>query len=128
MKMFIGVVLLVMFLSGIVFSAVRGNAASVVTVQSLVANQTSHKQIRLGARVTDDEFIYRTEPDFFLQFWVTDPASAGSQKVQVDYQGIMPNTLQVGRDVIVEGDFINGKVVARTLLTQCPSKYEPPQT
>jgi cytochrome c-type biogenesis protein CcmE len=32
---------------------------------------------------------------------------------------------QAGRDVLIDGDFKNGTIVAAKLQTQCPSKYEP---
>jgi cytochrome c-type biogenesis protein CcmE len=32
---------------------------------------------------------------------------------------------QAGRDVLIDGDFKDGKIVAAKLQTQCPSKYEP---
>jgi hypothetical protein len=32
---------------------------------------------------------------------------------------------QAGRDVLIDGDFKGGKIIAAKLQTQCPSKYEP---
>ena len=31
-----------------------------------------------------------------------------------------------GRDVIIDGEYKDGVLQAQKLLTQCPSKYEPP--
>jgi len=45
----------------------------------------------------------------------------------VEYAGIRPDTLQPGRDVILEGHYAGGVFQATVLMTQCPSKYEPPK-
>lgn len=47
-------------------------------------------------------------------------------KVPVLYQGLRPDMFSAGRDVIIDGEYRDGVVVASTLLTQCPSKYEAP--
>ena len=46
--------------------------------------------------------------------------------IPVTYKKLKPDMFAAGRDVIIDGNFINGKVEALNLLTQCPSKYEPP--
>ena len=46
--------------------------------------------------------------------------------VPVIYRGLRPDMFTAGRDVIIDGSFENGTVVASSLLTQCPSKYEAP--
>ena len=44
--------------------------------------------------------------------------------IYVQYKGALPDTLEKGADVIVEGR-MDGKVfMAKTLMTKCPSKYE----
>jgi cytochrome c-type biogenesis protein CcmE len=47
-------------------------------------------------------------------------------KVPVVYQGLRPDMFSAGRDVIIDGEYRDGLVIASTLLTQCPSKYEAP--
>ncbi len=117
----------------LIYSAVLNTAKAVVTVEELAASKEPYKNIRLGARVTEESISYQTNPSFLVSFTVRGvgtPASgansAGQAKIQVEYPGIKPDTLQAGRDVILEGDFAEGKFKARTLLTQCPSKYVPP--
>lgn len=113
-------------LTALVASGVNDTSKRVVTVAELIETKSAEANIRLGARVTEDPIEYRTSPDFFLRFNVRDIAQAGTGSIPVEYDQMMPNTLQAGRDVILEGNF-NGKTFyAKTLLTQCPSKYEPP--
>jgi hypothetical protein len=59
-----------------------------------------------------------------LRFSVSDPAGGGSV-VPVEYRNLKPDMFQAGRDVLIDGDFKGGRIVAAKLQTQCPSKYEP---
>lgn len=45
--------------------------------------------------------------------------------VAVAYTGVVPDMFGEGRDVIVEGRYVDGTLQAQTVLTSCPSKYEP---
>ena len=47
--------------------------------------------------------------------------------VPVVYKGSVPDLFKTGRDVVVDGRLRNGVFVAvpDTLVTKCPSKYQP---
>ena len=109
----------------LITTATQSSAKAVVTVADLKASNTARQAIRLGARLADEHIATKTHPDFLLRFIVTDIASSEG-RLPVVYHGIMPDTLAVGRDVILEGDFDGKQFVAKSVLTQCPSKYEPP--
>lgn len=49
-----------------------------------------------------------------------------SKTVQILYRGIVPDTFQVGREIVVTGKMEGGTFVGRrdTLLTKCPSKFQ----
>ena len=51
----------------------------------------------------------------------------GSTSVPVVYNGSVPDLFRSGRDVVVDGKLRNGVFVAvpNTLVTKCPSKYQP---
>jgi cytochrome c-type biogenesis protein CcmE len=101
-------------------------ASEVVTVSKLLNSQVSDRQkIRLGARVGAEKIDYTVVPQPLVLFSVHDIGDE-SKLIKIRFQGIMPDTLKEGRDVIVEGRFRDGEFVADTLLTQCPSKYQPP--
>ena len=55
---------------------------------------------------------------------MSDPAG-GATTVAVEYRNLKPDMFQAGRDVLIDGDFKGGTIVAAKLQTQCPSKYEP---
>lgn len=99
-----------------------------VMIPSELANFSSSEpleKIRVGGRVTSDEINYEVEPRFRLQFSVSDPGTT-APSIPVVYRGIKPDMFAPGRDVIIDGSFRNGALEAVSLLTQCPSKYEPP--
>lgn len=51
----------------------------------------------------------------------------GTTTVPVVYTGSVPDLFKTGRDVVVDGRLRNGVFVAvpDTLVTKCPSKYQP---
>jgi cytochrome c-type biogenesis protein CcmE len=51
----------------------------------------------------------------------------GTTTVPVVYRGSLPDLFRSGRDVVVDGKLRNGVFVAvpDTLVTKCPSKYQP---
>jgi len=124
-KFFTAIVMTLVALGVLVYAGTNANSRSVVTVSDLTKMNQPLNSLRLGARVTSDEIVYTTDPKFILSFKVTDPATK-SGVVPVVYNGIMPDTLKEGRDVILEGDYDGKQFIAKTLLTQCPSKYKAP--
>ncbi len=125
-KFFIAVVVVSVSLIVLIYTAVAKTSQAVVTVEELVSEGVSRQNVRLGARVADSEIKYQTEPSFMLQFLVRD-IHQESRRIPVVYKGVMPDTLKTGRDVILDGNFDGQQFVASSLLTQCPSKYEPPK-
>jgi cytochrome c-type biogenesis protein CcmE len=61
-----------------------------------------------------------------VQFAITDSASAAkaTQQMVVSYQGIVPDTVRAGTQVVVEGHYTQGMFQATTLLAKCPSKFQ----
>ena len=115
--------------STLVYKASVESSRKVVTVRELVDGKKDRPRIRLGARVHGNSIDYKTDPKFLLEFLVRDiesPEIETAKTIEVTYNGIKPDTLQPGRDVILEGNYKKGVFYASSLLTQCPSKYEPP--
>ena len=50
-------------------------------------------------------------------------------RINVEYNGVVPDTFKDGSDVVVEGQYDSKAQVFRasTLLAKCPTKYEPNQ-
>jgi cytochrome c-type biogenesis protein CcmE len=124
-KTLISIILCALALIGLfTFEATRSSASSVL-IPSELASLGDKERIRIGGRVVG-EIKYSVEPKFLLDFTVNDPGK-DLPALKVSYQGIKPDMFAAGRDVIIDGDYKNGVLVATKLLTQCPSKYEPPQ-
>ena len=52
-----------------------------------------------------------------------------TQSVPVTYTGQVPDPFREGREVIVDGELVDGRLVAEkdSLITKCPSKFEAEQ-
>jgi len=123
-KVFLPLVIIVALLvTGSLFFATTTQSSKVVTVDSIIKEQAQEK---LRIRVATDEIKYEVEPSFKLSFTVQDP-KLQTEKFKVIYEGIKPDMFTTGRDVLLDGDYKDGVFYASSLLTQCPSKYEPPK-
>ena len=50
----------------------------------------------------------------------------GTHAVRVTYSGATPDAFREGAEVVVEGYYPGaGRMTAQTIMTKCPSKYEP---
>lgn len=136
-KIIIPIVVTILVLVFLINSAIEESSRKVLTVKELINEAKSEgfiskDRIRLGARVSSSDISVSSVPERIVSFYIKDIDNNDSSVdksdgvILVNYNGLMPDTLREGRDVILEGSF-NGKVfLANTLNTQCPSKYEPP--
>ncbi|MFO0415714.1 MAG: cytochrome c maturation protein CcmE [Pseudomonadota bacterium] len=125
-RIFISLVAFFIILGGVlVYQATRGTSSLVLSPSELIssAHAKDLARVRVGGRVVDP-IEYQTEPSFILRFSVVDP-KGGERAVPVEYRGLKPDMFQAGRDVLIDGDFKGGALIAAKLQTQCPSKYEP---
>ena len=60
-----------------------------------------------------------------LRFRLRDVKDPAGGTVAVVYKGSVPDLFATGRDVVVDGQLVNGTFVAKpgSLVTKCPSKY-----
>ena len=166
-KRFVAAIVIVLItVSYLVYAAVGGTAKKVVTVLELTTGM-ERKNVRLGARVADREIEQldftagsvgfsggsdsgKRGIKFYVHDIVKTAQSPGSSDkntaaaaienapvIAIEYHQSMPESLKIGRDVIVEGDYKpsnsgndenspKGVFLASSLVTQCPSKYVPP--
>ena len=132
----------VILLSCLVYSYTSNTSSSIKEPSKLVSSKNL-KRIRVGGKVSPNSITYITDPSFKLEFMLEDRIETESSvnnknsenpssqdpsfqnKIKVIYNGIKPDMFTDGRDVLVDGEFKDGVVIASSLLTQCPSKYEP---
>lgn len=108
------------------------SAASTTSVYYMTLDEFMPKRValtgegvRVAGRVRDGsvEWDART---LDLAFVLGDFEEASALSVPVTYNGLLPDMFGEGRDVIVEGRLDgDGVFRAHTVLTSCPSKYEP---
>lgn len=133
-RIFLSLVLFFIVAGGVlVYQATQGTSSLVLKPSELVdrAHASDLPRIRVGGKVVEP-IEYQTEPSFLLRFRVGDPGGEGAgddsqdrATVPVEYRNLKPDMFQAGRDVLIDGDFKEGTIVAAKLQTQCPSKYEP---
>ena len=122
----------------LIFQTTRATSSTVLKPSELAksAPGTTLTRIRVAGRVAADQPVdYQVQPKLRLAFSIHDPGvGPNSESTKVDpiatipvvYQGVKPDMFTAGRDVIIDGEFIDGTLQAAQLLTQCPSKYEAP--
>ena len=78
--------------------------------------------MRLGGLVSVDSVQNETESTFY--FSITD----GDNKIDVKYEGILPNLFAEDKGVVVEGIYMNdGRFIANKVLAKHDENYMPPE-
>ena len=128
-RVFIPLIVIFLALAGVlVYQASNVETNRVLRPSELYATRTEqHLRIRVGGRISDKEIQYSVEPRIELRFSIRDPETATEGDIPVVYYNSKPDMFAPGRDVIINGDFKDGVLWASSLMTQCPSKYEPPK-
>ncbi|RIL11314.1 MAG: hypothetical protein DCC75_02555 [Proteobacteria bacterium] len=128
-RLFISIVVVFAIIAGLlIFQASKSGTSLVLTPEELIAkgSDVSTQRIRVAGRVAELPIDYSLEPEPTLKFSIENPGKGGGAIVAVLYKDLKPDMFASGRDVIIDGSFENGTLLATNLLTQCPSKYEPP--
>jgi cytochrome c-type biogenesis protein CcmE len=124
-KFFIAIGLIASAVAVLVYTAVDQTKMYMVTVAEFLDARTAYSgtTVRIAGRVQPGSM--RWLPDSRdLYFTLNDITANGS--LDVHYNGLLPDMFSEGRDVIVEGPSTGGETfIASTVLTSCPSKYEP---
>lgn len=134
LRFFSIIAVVVAILAFMVLQATTESRATVLIPSEIARGETrgaNLSRIRVGGRVSAEPIQYEVSPNFLLKFSINDPgkvegAGTSAKPIPVVYQGIKPDMFTEGRDVIIDGEFKDGVLQANKLLTQCPSKYEPP--
>ena len=79
--------------------------------------------VRVSGKVAPD--LEQEDGGLTLQFTLTDNTGANAS-LPVIYQGVVPDTFGVGKQVVVEGQYTDdGIFEAQAILTKCSSRYVP---
>ena len=129
-KFFVGVLLIVGAVGYLIYTGIRETSTYYLTIEEFLPKREAlaNEGIRVAGRVQAGSVKWDPK-DLRLSF-VLGPFKEGASDqaagVPVQYQGILPDMFAEGRDVIVEGRYdAGGALAAKTIMTSCPSKYEP---
>jgi len=125
-RFLLGGVLLAGAVGFLIYSAASETSVYYMTIEEFVAQKSAlaNEGVRVAGRVRDGSMQWDPKT-LNLRFELADFKSP-DDGVPVRYTGILPDMFAEGRDVIVEGKYgNNGIFQAHTIMTSCPSKYEP---
>lgn len=103
----------------------RDAAIYYYTVSELLDQGSSiyGENVRVNGQVTPGS-VEQEAKGLIVRFTIRDVE--GEESLPVVYQGIVPDSFQVGGNVVVEGHLNSAGIFqAHTLMPRCPSKYVP---
>lgn len=120
-------VALLLFLGGVGYLAYSGFSENSVYFLNVSEARASTPDKLTAARLFGTvaaDGIEKGSSGSGVNFLLEDKDNA-SQTIAVRYSGTVPDTFKAGAEVIVEGGLdAQGRFVAKTLMTKCPSKYQ----
>ena len=124
-KFVVGIAIIVATVGFLVYTAVDETKMYMVTVAEYLSARDAYSgmTLRIAGRVQEQSMNWDAATSD-LTFTLDDIQGEGS--VEVHYAGLLPDMFSEGRDVIVEGPHTSAaRFEASSVLTSCPSKYEP---
>ena len=122
------IVALALFMVGfgtLLMAGLKQNSIYFLNVSEALAMPAENiQQIRLFGTVAEDGLVFDSQ-HMGVRFLLADSDDA-SQRIPVQYRGVVPDLFEPGAEVILEGGYLvqDGVFNAKTLMTKCPSKYE----
>jgi cytochrome c-type biogenesis protein CcmE len=93
------------------------------TVDELLAerHRFEGQEVRVNGQLVEGSLLRKPGTDRF-RFEM----AKNGEILEVSYSGIVPDTVEPGREILVQGKLTPGekKLIASEILTKCPSKYE----
>lgn len=123
-KFVVGSVLIVLAIAYLIGAGISNTSKYFVTVDELAAQRASYygAGLKVKGKVVAGSIV--RDPNNYLD--VSFKIEENKSDLNVIYKGVTPDMFTDGRDVVVEGVLAkDGIFHANTLLTSCPSKYEP---
>jgi cytochrome c-type biogenesis protein CcmE len=122
-KFLIGGIIVILALGYLTFMSFQGAATYYYTVSELAAQSDviNGENVRVNGQVVPGS-VEQEAGGGVLRFTIVE----GEESLLVAYQGVVPDTFQVGNEVVVEGQLTSaGTFQAHTLMPKCPSRYVP---
>jgi cytochrome c-type biogenesis protein CcmE len=129
-KFGIGACLLVSAIGYLMYAGVQQSSMYYFTINEFLPKKEElvGQGVRVAGRVASGSLWKQTtakgtEMKFAIGDF-SDEAAEVPETVTVAYSGVVPDMFAEGRDVIIEGKYVDGTLQAQTIMTSCPSKYE----
>ena len=124
-RFIIGGIIILLALGYLGYTSFAGAATYYYKVNEVLAKGSSvvGANVKVEGRVVPDS-VQRESAGRLIMFTISDIGSG--QSIPVVYSGVAPDTFKADSDVVVEGRLgSDGIFQAQTIMTKCPSKYEP---
>jgi len=124
-KFIIGAIVVVGVVGALIFNNAMDNMQYYKSVEELLSMQKAAygENLRVSGKVEDGS-IQSNSGAYGLRFKIL--SKDGTKRLDVGYNGIVPDAFKPGVEVILEGKLDKTKLFfAEKLLTKCPSKYKP---
>ena len=121
----IGGIVIILAIAYLGYVGFKSSAVYYYTVGEVsdMKDDLNDKSFRINGYVAANSITQNTEEQS-LEFVIVDLDE--SENLPVIYQGIVPDTFKEDMEVVIEGKLnSNGIFQANSILTKCPSKYEP---
>ncbi len=110
-------------LSYLIFSSVSDSMVYYKTVEEVLAERSrfENEAVRINGLLVEGSIKQKPGTDEF-RFVL----SKNTKTLEVAYSGILPDNMEPGRELVVQGTMEKGadRLNASEILTKCPSKYE----
>jgi cytochrome c-type biogenesis protein CcmE len=133
-RFLLGALVIVAAVSYLVYAGIRETSVYYLKIDEFAGKRDAlvGEPVRVAGRVQHGTMQWDAQKltlQFALGGFPNEKGEAPAAEVTpmpVRFQGILPDMFAEGRDVIVEGIYnADDTFVANTILTSCPSKYEP---
>ncbi len=130
-QFFLGIACVIGAVGYLMYTGIRETSLYYLTIEEFLPKRTAFADegVRVAGRVQAGTINWDPKDlrlSFSLGSFKEGEIPAPGSGVLVRYQGILPDMFAEGRDVIVEGRYHPTDVLeAKTIMTSCPSKYEP---
>ncbi len=122
----VGALLIVGAVAYLIYTGVKETSVYYLTIEEFLPQREAlaNEGVRVAGRVQAGTLAWNPK-DLNLRFSLGH-FEDGEVSLPVHYRGLLPDMFAEGRDVIVEGQYSSeGIFAADTIMTSCPSKYEP---
>ena len=106
----------------LIYTGIRDTMTYYLSVPEVLAGTIEARSeiLRVGGNVNPESVRWDSKA-LKLLFKMSDDNAT----LEVDYQGVVPDSFKPGREVIIEGKYQgNGQFTATAIMPKCASKYE----